>query len=265
MISFLGVCYIKDENTEILNGTSFLEKADFGMEQDFSFILNMKHSPWLTYDMEGWEPLFKNRTPVSVKKGRVLFSQQYMPEGVFLIQSGRVCLSTSHPKGAEKHHIIAERGSLLGSCALLRKDMHSVTATAVSDCMVYRISSQEFLSAIRTFPGVSMHFAGFLAEMDLTLIEHLYVQSFARPHSRVIVSLINMARQHGSRTNHGIRIGVKFTHEELANLINTSRVTVSNIFADLTQRGLVKKISGHYVIRDMDFLLKIAMEEFDND
>jgi len=55
-------------------------------------------------------------------------------------------------------------------------------------------------------------------------------------------------------------ITIKFTHEEVANLINASRTTVSGIFSRLTKDGIIEKIGGFYVIRDMNALLQLEKD-----
>jgi DNA-binding transcriptional regulator YhcF (GntR family) len=48
------------------------------------------------------------------------------------------------------------------------------------------------------------------------------------------------------------------THQDIANMVNTSRETVTRALTALTQQGIVEKESHRLIIRDPDALQKLV-------
>ena len=67
-------------------------------------------------------------------------------------------------------------------------------------------------------------------------------------------ALLYIADVYGKPTDEGILIRNRFTHQELANMIHTSRVSVANVFSELTKCGIIAKRDGHYIILKPDEL-----------
>lgn len=78
--------------------------------------------------------------------------------------------------------------------------------------------------------------------------------SFSEAYTRICHALSYLSETYGVHTEDGIRINVKFTHQELADMVNASRVSVANVFSDLTRSGIIRKDGGHYIIERPELL-----------
>jgi nicotinamidase-related amidase len=56
----------------------------------------------------------------------------------------------------------------------------------------------------------------------------------------------------------GVLIDLPFTHQDMADLIKSSRVSVSKIFREFTDMGIIKKEKGRYIICDLQQLENIV-------
>ena len=78
---------------------------------------------------------------------------------------------------------------------------------------------------------------------------------------RVVSTLIALCARYGAVQPDGsVRISIRFTHEEMSNLINLNRVTVSKVFSDLLQNQIITNVGGHIVVPNID-ILKTYLDE----
>ncbi|WP_218276475.1 Crp/Fnr family transcriptional regulator, partial [Pseudomonas sp. FW305-BF6] len=66
--------------------------------------------------------------------------------------------------------------------------------------------------------------------------------------TRVLTMLRQLATAYGTETKKGVTITIPFTHQELAYVIGSSRVSVSYVMNDLCEKGIIEKQKGRYTI-----------------
>ncbi len=71
-------------------------------------------------------------------------------------------------------------------------------------------------------------------------------------------TLIRMSNSYGEPCEQGIRIQLKMTKTELANLMGTTREGVSRMLSAYQEKGAIAYIDGHLVIRDLAYLRSIV-------
>ena len=65
---------------------------------------------------------------------------------------------------------------------------------------------------------------------------------------RIAAHLLDQCRRCGIREEDGFRLDIRFTHSDVASLVNTSRVTVNNTFTWLIRNGYLFKKGQYYLI-----------------
>ena len=76
--------------------------------------------------------------------------------------------------------------------------------------------------------------------------------------SRVADFLLRAAESHGIQESRGRLIGVKFTHQEIANYVGSTRETVTLTLGDMKRRGLILFDHRRVVVQDEEALRKLA-------
>ena len=71
--------------------------------------------------------------------------------------------------------------------------------------------------------------------------------------------LAQLAQTYGRAHAQGTAIGIAFTHQEMANITGISRVMASIVLKQLQQDGLVLRVQGLWVIRDIANLRRRAV------
>jgi CRP/FNR family cyclic AMP-dependent transcriptional regulator len=71
-----------------------------------------------------------------------------------------------------------------------------------------------------------------------------------RPDLRIVELLNRLADLYGVEDSDGIRIGTPLTHEQVAALTGTSRVTVTRTVTKLKSEGVIRNVGRHFWMRD---------------
>ena len=109
----------------------------------------LETSPWISYDLNGWDSLIRNLKPVLYKKKSFLFHQNDPAAFTYIVKSGRIRVTSFNVEGIEKQLYIAEAGCCIGEVSCIMGNPHAYSAIAIVDTLVYRISSSEIIAAIR--------------------------------------------------------------------------------------------------------------------
>ncbi|MFD1708831.1 Crp/Fnr family transcriptional regulator [Siminovitchia sediminis] len=220
---------------------------------------SIKNSPWYFTDSEDWSEVFKDAPEQSFKKNQIVFCQEETLSFVYLVKEGRVRTSISDDKGQEKTVLIYSEGTIIGGESAVIRSPYLVTAITNNDCRLARIPYERFIQKIEESHRLSIKMSHYLAEMFMRVTYQLKEISFLNSDERVIAHLLKLADRFGRQTEGGVKISIPFTHQEMADLIAVSRVSVSRIMSMLSKEGILERKNGFFYIKDKEALLKIYM------
>lgn len=182
----------------------------------------------------------------TVQRGTVLFSEEDGPDGAFLLVSGRIKLSRLTQSGKEILLELVEPGEIFGLHEILLGTPRTSAATALTDCQVIRVRPKEITEALEgsteLVRGILQMLLHRMKWMERRM-ESLMTQTVPR---RIGYALLELARSDGN--GKGEFVGL--THQDLGNLVGTSRETVSLFLARFRQSGWVATERGRIRILD---------------
>jgi CRP-like cAMP-binding protein len=76
--------------------------------------------------------------------------------------------------------------------------------------------------------------------------------------SRVADFLVEASRRHGIPDSRGVLIGVKFTHQEIASYVGSTRETVTLVLGDLKRRGLIGTDHRRVIVHESEALERLV-------
>lgn len=161
-------------------------------------------------------------------KHHVIFSPGMPSEAIYFIERGRVRVTRLSPEGKTVILALLGPGDLIGEAAWETGE-HDSYAETVEDTKLYQIERESFQGLIRQNPDFGLRLiqiVGIRLKEAQARIEDLV---FRPVPSRVARLLLNLAESHGKVTPNGIRVEFRLTHQEIANLVGSSRVTVTQI------------------------------------
>jgi len=184
-------------------------------------------------------------------KGSILFVEGQPSRGVYLICRGRVKLSTCSSEGRTLITRIAEGGEVLGASATISGKPYEVTAETLSPCQIAFVRDKQFLQLLEQNPEVCLRLAQHLSNSYYAAYEQ--VRSLGLSHTageRLARLLLSWCAETGIETDKGFRLKISLTHEEIAQLIGTSRETVTRLFSNLKSKGTIEVKGSTLLIRD---------------
>ncbi len=198
------------------------------------------------------ERLFCNMTPESVAelegikftgvypKGSLLFVEGEQPRGVFILCSGRAKLTTSSSEGKLLIVKIAEPGEVLGASATILGKPYEVSAETLEPSQLNFIKREDFLRFLNANAEVGMHTVQQLSEKYQAAQREIRSLGLSQTTGEKLANLIlDWCRREGETTPKGIRLKVLLTHEEIAQMIGTTRETVTRLLSDFKRRKII--------------------------
>lgn len=213
-------------------------------------------SPWLELGESNLDSIINICPVVTIKKGDALFHQGYKNKYAYIIRKGRLRISFVDSGGNERCIYIAEKGSMIGEETLLDNKPSYASAFAIVDTSLYKIGLNDLISVLEQDPLLSISIMKLMSKkIRLLNSEIKYFSKNAV--SRVAITLVSLCIQYGQEHREGIRISIYFTHEELADLTNLNRVTVTKSYGYLRDKGIIGMNSGYMIIKDAEKLIQI--------
>jgi CRP/FNR family cyclic AMP-dependent transcriptional regulator len=188
--------------------------------------------------------------------GATLFVEGEEPRGVFILCSGRAKLTASSTEGKTLIVKIAEAGEVLGASATILGKPYEVSAETIEPAQLNFIKRDDFLNLLHANAEVCMHAAQELSQEYQSAQREIRSQGLAQTTGEKLANLIlGWCDRSGDVTAKGIRLTVLLTHEEIAQMIGTTRETVTRLLSDFRRRKILDiKGSNFFVLKKNDLL-----------
>jgi CRP/FNR family cyclic AMP-dependent transcriptional regulator len=215
--------------------------------------------------------LFRGVEPVDLERIIRLFAERRYPRGgtifakgdsgdaLFIVKEGIVKLVSLSGRGTETILHILPPGAIFGEI-LFSEDKRAFTALAGKDAVIAALPKEVLAQLLSTTPSFSMNFIRLLSRR-LAKVEKEYA-GFGHTWSyhRLAKTLLQLAEEHGVRTPRGTTLPIRLTHEELANMIGTTRETVTTQMGRFRRLGLLRR-DGKLLCVDVPRLVRFVRED----
>ena len=158
-------------------------------------------------------------------------------------------------KGAETIVHILKEGEIFGEL-LLSEEQRAFTAVAGTDALVTVLSKGSLLELLAVLPAISKNFIRLLSKRLANVEREFGEFGHTWSYNRLAKVLLRLCEEHGKETPKGTLIPLRLTHEDLANLIGTTRETVTTQMIRFRRKGLVTRQDRFLVVN------KPRLEEF---
>ncbi|MEK6302392.1 MAG: Crp/Fnr family transcriptional regulator [Acidobacteriota bacterium] len=191
----------------------------------------------------------------SFPKGAVLFSEGQSPRGVFIVCTGRIKLSTSSSEGKALITQIATEGDLIGLSATMAGKPYEVTAEALEPSTVNVVRRDDFLRFLTSHPEACLKVAQHLGNDYHAAFEKARTLGLSSSAAEKLARLmLDWMERDGTQENQGVRLKLTLTHEEIAQMINTSRETVTRLLSDFKTDNIIQIKGATWLVRDKQAL-----------
>ena len=189
----------------------------------------------------------------------LLFVEGQTPRGAFVLCSGKAKLSTTSREGKVLILKIAEAGEVLGLSAVISGEPFELTAETAGPCQVNFVERDALMRLMEKNGELGMHASQALSREFQSAYRDIHdlvlARSSAGKLARLLLSWTPIREQFDPPE---IRIRASLTHEEMAQMIGSSRETVTRLLSDLKKKEFIRLDGSTLVIRNRTALEALA-------
>src|SRR6202035_3688782 len=196
------------------------------------------------------------RSVSDYRKDQIVFRQGDPSDAVFYIQSGKVKKTVVSEQGKEAVVAVLGGGDFFGEGCLAGEALRLSTVSALTKCVIARISKAEITRVIHEEPAFAELFIAHLlarnSRVEEDLVDQLFNSSEKRL-ARVLLLLANFCKEGRPEP-----VLAKISQETLAEMIGTTRSRVSHFMNKFRELGLID-YNGH--IEVYSSLLNVVLHD----
>jgi CRP/FNR family transcriptional regulator, cyclic AMP receptor protein len=190
-------------------------------------------------------------------KSTMLFIEGQQPRGVFVLCAGKAKLSTSSTEGKTIITQISQAGDVLGLSAAISNRPYEVTAEMIEPGQANFIPRESLLQFLREYGEVAVRVAEQLSRHYYAAYEEIRTLGLAGSPSEKFAKLL-LSWSQSAGDSDPIQVKMTLTHEEIAEMIGTTRETVSRLFSDFKKQQLLASKGATLTIRNKSALEKMV-------
>ncbi len=195
-------------------------------------------------------------------KGAVLFVEGQSPRGIFVLCKGRVRLSICSTEGKTLILQISEPGEVLGLSATVSGKPYELTAETMAPCQVNFVKREDFLRFLKEHGDACLRVAEQLSVVYNSACHEIRALGLSHSAMQKLAKLVlEWSAKNGEAAKAQPRLKVGLTHEEISQMIGTSRETVTRLFADLKRRQILQGKGATLLIRNKGALKALAITQ----
>jgi len=173
-------------------------------------------------------------------KGEIILRENEPSTTLFIIKSGSVRISLTDNSGREVVLSVLQANDFFGEMGVIDGKPRSATVTAIEKTTTLTMTREQFQAQLEKHPVIALQLLTILSERLRAADEQIDGFAFLDVQGRVARMLLSIADENGQKTEEGIVIPLKMTRRELANMVGTSRETLTRVLKEFERLGFIK-------------------------
>lgn len=180
-------------------------------------------------------------------KGATIFRKNDPGDSLYVLEEGLVKLVAHSQKGAGTILFILRPADIFGEL-LLSEEKRPFDALAVTDVIASVLSRDDLVELLSSSPTVSLNFIRILTRRLVHVENGVADFSHTWSYHRLSKVLLELCEECGEVVPGGVLIRLPLIHADLANMIGTTRETVTNQLNRFKRMGLVSSRGRQLVV-----------------
>lgn len=174
-------------------------------------------------------------TEKSFPKYTVIFQEGAAGDLLFIIKSGVVKISKEANDGRVKTLALLNQGEIFGEMSVLSGESRSANAETLTETSTVAIQREDFHALVEKNPSISLHIIRTL--IDRLIQADRQIKNLALGNSRAKIAdiLIQLSAEFGGEGADTDKVGVRLTHQELADLAGLARETTTKLLNEFVK------------------------------
>jgi len=188
------------------------------------------------------------------KKDEIIFFEGEIGNYIYIIKSGKVKMLKMNQNGDEQILNIFKNDDILAEVILFDKENYPATAIALTEVELYSINSKKLSKIFLNHPQITVKVMKVMSSRLRRAQQNIRDFGLKDSKSRLASLLYHLAERHGDRKENEISISLFLTQKELANMIGTTRETVSRSLKNIEKQNIISTSRKEIVINDLEKL-----------
>ena len=181
--------------------------------------------------------LGKRRT---CKKGEYLYRQGETDTRFYFLLRGHVQISSSREDGSEFVLEVMGQWAVCGEGSAFDGKPRFTSAVCIEDSEAIIFDAEDMKHAFRDYPELAVALLRITALKQRILAVRAQYLASPKPEARIAELLHRLVGLYGTKDDTTIVIGISLTHEQMAAMTGTTRVTVTRVLKRLTEQGVLQ-------------------------
>lgn len=212
-------------------------------------------------------PLFKGLTDEEIqpitelaqtrryRSGSHIFMQGDPLTNVYFIDQGKVKIYRTDFHGKEQIVNVLQTGDMFPHQGFFRQDDYPAHAEVAEESLLVYIPINLFENFLVKNPEICVKLFRVLGDLIVDLQSRLQEQILHNSYEQIIMLLLRLSKKYGVATSDNkVKINMNFTNRELANMIGSSRETVSRTLTQLKKKDFITANAAGNILLDQEAL-----------
>lgn len=202
-----------------------------------------------------WDAVRRAGSKITIAAGHSVFLQGDQHKGIWLIEHGIVRTFYASPSGRQITLAYWTAGHFVGGPEIFGGGEHVWSADVVQDCDLLYLPATVTRRLIETLPSFALCLIeGLVAKGKCysALVQMLGTRSVVE---RLTHLLVILAENHGRRDGNRLVIERKFTHDQIATIVGSTRQWVTMTLDKFQKKGIISVARQSIVIERYDLLM----------
>ncbi len=193
-----------------------------------------------------------------IKKGEILYLQGSSDKNIYILKKGTVKITKLTPQGKEIIIDIFKGGSIFGEMTVIESHERDESAEVIEDGLICTMSKDNFNRLLQMVPGLSVKITKMIGLRRWKIENKLLDLLFSTVEKRLAKTFINLLEDFGVPKNGGYLLQIKLTHKDYADLVASTRETVTATLNKMKTDKVIDFEGKYVVINTLDRLRSIA-------
>ncbi|MFM8552648.1 MAG: Crp/Fnr family transcriptional regulator [Nitrospiraceae bacterium] len=194
-------------------------------------------------------------------KDQFIFREGDPAEYFHILQEGSVkCVKTAQDGKEVTLKVLMPGDLFCCEAAVFDGSPHPGCAQPMGDVRVLRLSKKAYFDVLHHNPEAAIEVIRYLGQRLNEAQENTKVLALDRADQRLAALLVSLAARTGVKEADGLRLTVRLTRQDLANMVGITVETAIRIMGRFKRSRLVSGTAKHLVIRDLAKLKALASE-----
>lgn len=221
-------------------------RKNFGQEADRTNLLQQ-------FGVAEKAKLFKLGVVTTMAKDEVICCLNSSNDNVFFVLEGRVKICQLTPEGKDIILWLCSAGEMFGLAETSTSHAcggQRVTAQACGYGRLLVVKNHDFKQFILNQPSIILPLIRLIGFRLWDIIGVLSDITSSDVASRVMKLLLKLGERYGKSVEQGLCLDITLTHQEMADMIGTSRQTVTTVLGELKRQGKISIEQRSVIIHD---------------